>query len=139
MPPTRNVGVFVGSLRKDSFTRKIASAIAKLAPSTLTLEFIEIAQLSHYNQDLENAPPADWVAFRQKASAVDAVLFATPEYNRSVPGVLKNAMPSRRGSSSISQQENSGLPGPAWTVKPGSAYHRRVSNVGPNRSPCAPL
>ena len=92
MTPTRKVGVFVGSLRKDSFTRKIASAIAKLAPSSLKLEFIEIAQLSHYNQDLENTPPADWVAFRQKVSAVDAVLFATPEYNRSVPGVLKNAI-----------------------------------------------
>jgi chromate reductase len=92
MPPARKVGVFVGSLRKDSVTRKVANAITKVAPSSLALEFIDIAQVSHYNQDLENTPPTDWIAFRQKVSAVDAVLFATPEYNRSVPGVLKNAI-----------------------------------------------
>jgi len=89
MPPStiRNVGVIVGSLRKESFTRKIANAIAKLAPASLNLEIIEIGQLSSYDPDLENTPPADWVAFRQKVTAVDAVLFATPEYNRSVPGL----------------------------------------------------
>ncbi len=94
MPPSavRTVGVFVGSLRKESLTRKTANAIASLAPKSLKFEIIETGQVSHYNPDLEDAPPADWVAFRQKVSAVDAVLFATPEYNRSVPGVLKNAI-----------------------------------------------
>jgi len=120
MPPSpvRNVGVFVGSLRKDSFTRKIASAIAKLAPSSLKLELIEIAQLSHYNQDLENTPPADWVAFRQKVSAVDAVLFATPEYNRSVPGVLKNAIDV--ASRPHGKSAWNGKPGAVVSVSPGA-------------------
>lgn len=92
MAPDRRVGVLVGSLRKESFTRKVANAIAHVAPASLKFEFIDIGPISHYNQDLEANPPADWVGFRDKLKKVDAVLFATPEYNRSVPGVLKNAI-----------------------------------------------
>ncbi len=86
------VAVLIGSLRKDSFTRKIAEALKTLAPAGMNFEFIEIGNLPHYNQD-DDANPAKVVAeFRAKIKAADAVLFATPEYNRSVPGVLKNAI-----------------------------------------------
>jgi chromate reductase len=92
MPQTRNVAVLVGSLRKDSYNRKMARALAQVAPEGLKLEIVEIGQLPHYNQDDEGNPPAASAAFRQKLAEADAVLFVTPEYNRSVPGVLKNAI-----------------------------------------------
>jgi chromate reductase, NAD(P)H dehydrogenase (quinone) len=89
----RDVVVLVGSLRKESFTRKVALAIAALAPPTLKFEIVEIGGLPLYNQDLETAaPPAAWTEFRSRVTSADALLFATPEYNRSVPGVLKNAI-----------------------------------------------
>ena len=89
----RNVAVFVGSLRRESFTKKIANALAELAPPSLHLEQIEIGGLPHYNQDLDGeSPPPEWRAFRDRVRGADAVLFATPEYNRGVPGVLKNAI-----------------------------------------------
>ncbi|WP_425993704.1 NADPH-dependent FMN reductase [Afipia sp. DC4300-2b1] len=86
------VAVIVGSLRKESFSLKIANALARLAPPSLKLEIITLHGLSFFNQDLEPNPPADWVAFREKIQASDAVLFVTPEYNRSTSGVLKNAI-----------------------------------------------
>jgi chromate reductase len=89
---TRNVAVLVGSLRKQSFNRKIANEIIALAPASLNLEIVEIGQLSFFNQDLEATPPADWVEFRARVAKADAALFVTPEYNRSVPAVLKNAL-----------------------------------------------
>jgi chromate reductase len=89
---TRNVVVLVGSLRKQSFNRKIANEIIALAPASLNLEIVEIGQLSFFNQDLEAKPPADWVEFRARVAKADAALFVTPEYNRSVPAVLKNAL-----------------------------------------------
>lgn len=85
------VAVLVGSLREGSFSRKTAKAFAKLTPE-LKFDFLDISKVSHYNQDLDVKPPADWTAFRKKIAAADAVLFVTPEYNRSVPGVLKNAL-----------------------------------------------
>jgi chromate reductase len=87
-----NVVVIVGSIRKESFTLKIANALAKLAPATLKLDVTTLHGISFFNQDLEAAPPADWLAFREKLQKSDAVLFVTPEYNRSIPGVLKNAI-----------------------------------------------
>jgi chromate reductase len=118
MTATRIVGVFVGSLRKESLTRKVANAVVTVAPPSLSFEFIDIGSVSHYNPDLEISPPADWVAFRQKVRAVDALLFATPEYNRSVPGVLKNAIdvgsrPARKGALN-------GKPGAVLSVSPGN-------------------
>jgi chromate reductase, NAD(P)H dehydrogenase (quinone) len=93
MTKPHDVVVLVGSLRKESFTRKIALALRELAKPGLALEIVEIGNLPHYNQDLEtNTPPAEWVTFRNRLRHADAVLFATPEYNRSVPGVLKNAI-----------------------------------------------
>jgi chromate reductase len=81
-----------GSLRKQSFTLKIAHALVKLAPSSLTLDVITPDGISFFNQDLEANPPADWIAFREKLQKSDGILFVTPEYNRSIPGVLKNAI-----------------------------------------------
>jgi chromate reductase len=89
---TYNVVTIVGSLRKESFSLKIANALAKLAPASLTLEVTTLHGISFFNQDLEAAPPADWTAFREKLQKSNAVLFVTPEYNRSIPGVLKNAI-----------------------------------------------
>jgi chromate reductase len=88
-----NVCVLVGSLRKASFSRMLANALISLAPPSLQIDIVEIGQLPFYNQDLETDPaPAQWTAFRQRVKAADAVLFVTPEYNRSVPAVLKNAL-----------------------------------------------
>jgi len=84
--------VLVGSLRKESFTLKIANAMAKLAPASLKLEVTTLHGLSFFNQDLEANPPADWLALREKVQASNGVIVVTPEYNRSIPGVLKNAI-----------------------------------------------
>jgi chromate reductase len=81
-----------GSLRKESFTLKIANALAKLAPESLHLDVMTPHGISFFNQDLEATPPADWVAFRDRLQKSDGVLFVTPEYNRSIPGVLKNTI-----------------------------------------------
>ena len=89
---THDVAVLVGSLRKDSFTRKVANAVVELAPDSLRLEIVEVGNLALYNQDLEARPPRDWVGFRDRIRGADGVVFATPEYNRSIPGVLKNAV-----------------------------------------------
>jgi len=87
-----HVVTLVGSLRKESFSLKIANALARLAPASLKLEVITPHGISFFNQDLEATPPADWVTFREKLQKSNGVLFVTPEYNRSIPGVLKNAI-----------------------------------------------
>jgi chromate reductase len=84
--------IIVGSLRKQAFSLKLANALAKLAPETLKLEVVTLNELGFFNQDLEANPPAEWLAFRNRIKAADGVLFVTPEYNRSIPGVLKNAI-----------------------------------------------
>lgn len=89
---TSNIGIIVGSLRKESWNRKLANHLIQLAPSSLSLTFIEIGQLSLYNQDLDDNPPKEWVTFREQVLKQDGILFVTPEYNRSTPGVLKNAI-----------------------------------------------
>jgi chromate reductase, NAD(P)H dehydrogenase (quinone) len=92
MATSRRVAVVVGSLRKESYNRKLAKALAANPPAPLSLELVEIGQLPLYNQDDDAAPPPASVAFKQKIAEADAVLFVSPEYNRSVPGVLKNAI-----------------------------------------------
>jgi chromate reductase len=117
---TKNVAVIVGSLRKDSYNRKMAHALAGLAPADLKLEIVEIGQLPLYNQDDDvpgQVPPA-WQAFRDRLKAADAVLFVTPEYNRSVPGVLKNAIDV--GSRPYGQSAWDGKPGAVISVSPGA-------------------
>lgn len=92
MPSPFSVAVVVGSLRNNGFSLRTAETLAKLAPDTLKLDIVTLNGLSFYNQDLEANAPADWTSFRDKIKASDAVLFVTPEYNRSIPGVLKNAI-----------------------------------------------
>src|SRR6185437_12960879 len=125
MATLRNIAVLVGSLRRESFTRKIAQTLIKLAPATLDLQIVEIGGVSFYNQDLEPSPPADWLTFREKLRAADGILFATPEYNRSVPGVLKNAI----DVASRPKEKNvfNGKPGAVISVSPGS-----ISGFGAN-------
>lgn len=86
------VAVLVGSLRRDAYSRKLARALIGLAPPNLECGIVEIADLPLYTEDLDDAPPAAWTRFRDEIRAADAVLIVTPEYNRSVPGGLKNAI-----------------------------------------------
>ena len=89
----RQVTVIVGSLRKAAFSGMLANTLISLAPSSLRLQIAEVAQLPLYNQDFDDSrPPESWLSFRALVKATDAVLFVTPEYNRSVPGPLKNAI-----------------------------------------------
>ncbi len=134
MASKHKVAVLVGSLRKDSFNRKTAKALAALASDGLALEIVEIGQLPFYNEDAEAAgAPAPWSAFRDRIRAADAVLFVTPEYNRSVPGVLKNAIDV--GSRPYGQSVWDGKPGAVISVSPGAIggfganHHLRQSLV----------
>lgn len=88
------IGVLVGSLRKESFSRKIANNVIKLFPEGYETKFVEIGNLPLYNQDYddENNAPEEYTAFRSAMKNIDAVLFVTPEYNRTLPAVLKNAL-----------------------------------------------
>ena len=116
-----NVCVLVGSLRKASLNGMLATALMSLAPSSMKLEIVEIGQLPFFNEDLEiDSPPAQWTAFRQRVKAADAVLFVTPEYNRSVPAVLKNALDvgSRPYGSSV------------WDRKPGAIVSSSPGAIG---------
>lgn len=91
----KKIGFIVGSLREGSFTKQIANNVKELFPADYEVEFIEIEQLPFYNQDfddLEGNEPASYQAFRQKIKETDGFIFFTPEYNRSVPAVLKNAL-----------------------------------------------
>jgi chromate reductase, NAD(P)H dehydrogenase (quinone) len=119
MGSARNVAVFVGSLRKESFNRKTANALIAMAPEALALRIHEIGQLPLYNQDLETAtPPQTWSVFRDGVRGADAVLFVTPEYNRSIPGVLKNAIDV--GSRPREQNVFNGKPGGVISVSTGA-------------------
>lgn len=86
------VGIVVGSTRKDSFSGKIAENVAALFPDGYETEFVEIANLPLYNQDYDDNSPEEYTTFRNTIRGVDAVLFVTPEHNRSVPAALKNAL-----------------------------------------------
>ena len=133
MATPRRVAVVVGSLRKDSFNRKMANTLVAIAPASLSLEIVEIGQLPLYNQDDDAAPPAPSVAFKEKIAGADAVLFVTPEYNRSVPGVLKNAIDV--GSRPYGKSVWKGKPAAVMTVSPGAVggfganHHLRQSLV----------
>jgi chromate reductase, NAD(P)H dehydrogenase (quinone) len=122
MDKTRNVAVIVGSLRKDSINRKVGNALVELTPKGLKLSLVEIGQLPLYNQDLDDKPPPEWTAFRDRIKAADAVLFVTPEYNRSVPAPLKNAIDV--GSRPYGKS--------AWSGKPGAVVS--ASPIGAGRS-----
>jgi chromate reductase, NAD(P)H dehydrogenase (quinone) len=114
------VAVFVGSLRKAAWSRKAAQTLIALAPSSLRAEIVEIGQLPLYNQDFDDSgsAPVSYTAFRQKVKTFDALLFVTPEYNRSVPAPLKNAIDV--GSRPYGQSVWDGKPGAVVSVSPGA-------------------
>jgi chromate reductase len=121
MDKPMNVCVLVGSLRKASLNRMLANTLMSLAPASMKLDIVEIGQLPFFSQDLETeSQPAQWTAFRQRVKAADAVLFVTPEYNRSVPAALKNALDvgSRPYGSSV------------WDRKPGAIVSGSPSAIG---------
>ena len=92
MAESFEVVAIVGSLRRESFTRRLVQGLIGLAPPALQIEIVGIGDLPLYNQDSDESPPAPWTIFRSRVKRADGVLFATPEYNRSVPGALKNAI-----------------------------------------------
>ena len=128
-----DVAVLVGSLRKESFTRKTAHALAEAAPPSLKLSIVEIGHLTPYDQDLDANPPEAWMQFRDRLKSADAVLFVTPEYNRSVPGFLKNAIDI--ASRPYGHNAFNGKPGAVVSVSPGAIggfganHHLRQSLV----------
>jgi chromate reductase len=89
---TFRIAVIVGSLRRESFNRQMAGALAKLAPQQLQLQQLRIDDLPLYNQDEEGSPPETVRRLKTEIAQAQGVLFVTPEYNRSIPGVLKNAI-----------------------------------------------
>ncbi len=129
----KKIAVLVGSLRKESFNRKMAKALIKLAPDSLGPEIVEIGGLPLYNQDLDEDPPSAWTEFRERIKSADGVLFVTPEYNRSVPGVLKNAIDV--GSRPYGKSAWARKPGAVMSVSPGAIggfganHHLRQSLV----------
>jgi chromate reductase len=118
----KKIAVIVGSLRKESWTRKLALAMMKLAPPSLSLEIVDIANLPVYNQDYddENNPPQEYTTFREKVKTFDGFLFMTPEYNRTIPAPLKNAIDvgSRPYGKSI------------WSSKPGAIVSCAPGAIG---------
>ena len=86
------IAILVGSLRKDSLNRRVAKSICAIRGDNLDCQMVDIGGLPLYNQDLDPNPPAEWTRFREQIAAADGVLFCSPEYNRGIPGVLKNAI-----------------------------------------------
>lgn len=133
MGTTFTVATLVGSLRKDSINRKVANMLLELAPPSLALHIVEIGALPLYNTDLEENPPAPWTSFREQVGAAHALLFVTPEYNRSVPGLLKNAIDV--GSRPYGRSAWSGKPAAVVSASPGAIggfganHHLRQSLV----------
>ena len=133
MSKNRTVAVIVGSLRKASINRQVAHALIELAPPSLQLSMVDIGQLALYNEDAEENVPDTWKTFRETIQATDAVLFVTPEYNRSIPSPLKNALDV--GSRPYGQNVWNGKPGAVVTASPGALggfganHHLRQSLV----------
>ena len=131
----KKIAVFVGSLRKESYTRKVAKVLMSETPANFMTEEVAIGDLAIYNQDFddEGNVPSSWDVFRGKVKVFDAVLFVTPEYNRSVPGVLKNALDV--GSRPYGKSVWDGKPGAVVSVSPGGLsafganHHLRQSLV----------
>lgn len=118
----KNIGIIVGSLRRGSFCRSIAKAAASLAPEGLSFHFIEIGDLPMFNQDFDDDgnTPESWTKFRSEIKELDGFLFVTPEYNRSMPAALKNALDiaSRPYGSNV------------WSGKPGAVISATPGNLG---------
>ncbi|MBI1756065.1 MAG: NAD(P)H-dependent oxidoreductase [Fimbriimonas ginsengisoli] len=133
MSKSHKVAVLVGSLRKGAYSRMTANALIALAPPSLSLEILEIGQLPLYNQDLDESPPAAWLEFRERVGQAEAFLFVTPEYNRSMPAAMKNAIDV--ASRPYGQSAWKGKPGAVVSVSPGAMggfganHHLRQSLV----------
>jgi chromate reductase len=127
MGETISVAVIVGSLRAGAFSRKLAHALIGLAPADTACRIVEIGDLALYNEDLEADAPAAWTRFRAEMSAADAVLFVTPEYNRSMPGGLKNAIDV--GSRPYGKSVFDGRPAGVVSVSPG-----KIGGFGANHA-----
>ena len=114
------IAVVIGSLRKDSLNRKLALAIAHLAPADFTFEHVRIDDLPLYNQDDDGKQAPSVLRLKTEIAAADGLLFVTPEYNRSIPGVLKNAL------------DNASRPygQSAWAGKPAGVVGVSVGTVG---------
>ena len=125
--------MLVGSVRKGSINRYVANALADLAPAPLKLGVVDIGALPIYNPDLDDNPPAAWTTFRDRIRVADALLFVTPEHNRSVPAALKNALDI--GSRPYGKSVWSGKPGAVISASPGAIggfganHHLRQSLV----------
>lgn len=115
-----NIAVLVGSLRKESYNRKVAKTLMAIAPENQSFKLLEIGDLALYNEDSDGNPPAQYKAFRETIKRCDGVLFITPEYNRSVPAVLKNAI----DVGSRPYGKNS------WDGKPGAVVSVSISSLG---------
>ena len=132
---SKKIAVVVGSLREDSLSKKIANILISLAPSTLNFQIIKIGELPLYNPDLdiEGHVPAPWALFRKQIDGCEGVLFVTPEYNRSLPGALKNAIDV--GSRPYGMSVWNKKPGAVMSVSPGAIggfganHHLRQSLV----------
>ena len=121
MADKKTIGILIGSLRRESLSRKVAQYLASSLEEDFHISFLDAAPLAMYNEDLDNGDvPREWRDFRQAVKALDAVLFVTPEYNRSIPAVLKNALDvaSRPYSSN------------AWSGKPGAVVSISQGMIG---------
>jgi chromate reductase len=112
------IAIIVGSLREGSLNRKMARSICAMRGDNLDCSVVEIGNLPLYNQDLDSNPPEQWVNFRRQVSSADGVLFVSPEYNRGIPGVLKNAIDV--GSRPYGESVFDKKPAAIVTVSPGS-------------------
>ena len=112
------IAIIVGSLREGSLNRKMARSICAIRDDNLDCSMVEIGDLPLYNQDLDNNPPEQWVRFRDQVRPADGVLFVSPEYNRGIPGVLKNAIDV--GSRPYGQSVFDRKPAAIVTVSPGA-------------------
>ncbi len=117
---TKKIAVIVGSLRKESYNRKIAEEMIRLSEGKLEMEIVEIADLPLYTEDLDQNPPEAWTSFREQIKGADGLLIVSPEYNRTIPGALKNAVDvgSRPYGSSV------------WPGKPGAVVTSSISSLG---------
>ncbi|GHU65772.1 ACP phosphodiesterase [Clostridia bacterium] len=134
---TYRIAVIAGSLRKESFSRKIAKYIAGLMPENFEIDLIDLSGLDMYNQDLddEHRPPQSWVDFRNVIGKADGFLFVTPEYNRSFPAVLKNALDI--ASRPMRENKWGGKPGAIVGVTPGNMF--AITGATHLRQPMASL
>jgi chromate reductase len=114
------IAILVGSLREGSINRKIGRSICAMAGDMLDCEIVEIGKLPLYNQDSDANPPPEFTAFREKIAAMDGILFVSPEYNRGIPGVLKNAIDV--GSRPYGQS--------VWDKKPAAIVSASPGNIG---------